>query len=382
MNLTLGPTFIEDFRLSKEPAFLVDNRLFTIGREVPSEDIFHFLEKDYALEESEELKKLEDNLYENKSSEIEKYIRDIIRREYNRKVSCINKEISRLLSIADNNKRFSVEKFIIRDVFFEYISRESRKYKRETKSPKPIIKKKLSAIPERSFSYPSVEDVRGKRPIIDSVVRQPVLILGERAFYLMITNKPKKIFIKYKNRFYATTKSKLTAELEYYYTNRIIGDIRKRTLDYKTGLDELLKDGYKQLNKIKEIIQKEDRFTGIRHKQVKDIGFKKLDTKTYQLYLDISPKYSVDKRKIRIATEIIADSSSITLTGPARVIEGNPSCEHVFSGGRICYDGNKRWEKREVAFRKYSTNELKEEKVAFQLACILEEAKTILTSGR
>ena len=112
-----------------------------------------------------------------------------------------------------------------------------------------------------------------------------------------------------------------------------------------------------KLKKAKDVIQKFSTYQGTQSAQRGNIGFTKLSSQKYSVYIVIHP-YIMDIHnryyafpRAKVGMDLSVSRNQVQLLDPPEVLTKNYHHPFVHSSGRICYSSQKRWIDQGVRFK-------------------------------
>ncbi len=160
----------------------------------------------------------------------------------------------------------------------------------------------------------------------------------------------------FKGRKFSPVPFSSAAELEKSYQLRLLECIDKKALEFAGQVLHFIESQQGKLEKAKWIVDRLGSYKETKSARRGNIGFTKLSSNMYQVYVDISPyimdihgKYYAFQR-VKVGMDLNVARNHMQLTNSPIVLTSNYHHPFVFSGGGICYDGQNRWIDQGIQF--------------------------------
>ncbi len=392
MGLRLTPTFVSDFNHTTEPLVILNSRMYTVHRcsKQKRDNYLSMGGLKFRLEEAVELTILEKRFLLDNSCAISSHLDNLTNNIIIPNLRGRLGNIKRLQGILLRLKEFSMQRFILEDVFEKYF--ELVKRKRGMTRETDISVNGLSS--SNDFQIPSIEEILGSSSIFESQLERKYncsgfVLLRGRVYALDRNNgTTPKSHVCVSGRRYTVRHIGHTSKFEQEY-KQVIGDyITKRLIGRGSKYVSSLTNLEKTVAKLRKEVDRRSAINRRTYGSDGEVGFKNIDNNNYEIFLNL-PKYIIEFKgeyylfpAVRIGTRIIVGQNILSIKDYCSVLEGK-RYHHpfVYSDNIICHGDNLRWNKLGVNFGDYNFSELKQHNIAGQIALILNEGKRVLTSS-
>jgi hypothetical protein len=375
MMLELPPTFIHNLTLSNRPFTIMRGRLYTLEDGENNGDCYHDADRVLGFQESDLVRTFEDKIFLD-TPEIESYMNWIL----DVKVSAISRHLranfGKLTSLADMLQDYSIERFIMADVFNAYNHGHHEDEKLD------FDESEWESMPEVDIR-PSRESLLTEKTILDQIIKNSSILVKGGQCYLLKEFKPNgNEFVMFKGTKFAPVHFRTAEDLEKEYQGILHGRIDEIALEHGAQVLEFICSKQDKLAKAKTIVDRLKLYQSTCSAQRGNIGFRKLSSKKYLVFVDI-PSYIMGingKYYARVGMNLIVSGKNIQLDDAPRVVTAPYLHPFVYADGRICYDTEKRWIDRGIMFG-HSYSSRRPVELARKISYALSQAGISLRKG-
>jgi len=377
-----SPSEIELYDRTGEPFLIFEGFLHTCHHaESDSPNTLNYLGSRYELKPAEKVSLLEKQFLASNAEDIGKFATALIQKEYIDTIQNLKDKEAGLHDVFQASKSFSIERFLIEQVFPIYDAIYDKNFDPEM-NDQPALKKTKVVIPE--IEQLEVRELAGDSSILERILeKRQVLKFGNDVFACVEGTTSDETYCEIKGKRYGLQLISTSKELADKYRGALEQELEKRIRRNAGKYKEVMLALQENIEKLKDTTDGEPVGNSYEMRaRDSTIGFKKEGKKKYMIFVDIDP-YVVEKggrfyafeEKIRIGTYMSINKNEVKITGKPVVLHNEKPIPFVGGGGNVCYDHGGRFEYIDADFAWRKIEQLDDIDYARNIAAIMHTAR-------
>lgn len=377
--------FLKSFMYSKEPFAIMGGRLYTLSKTNGSfngGDAFHFIDKAYALHESEEISQLESFFFSQNRRNIERSMSDYIKVNFKDKMKSTQAALKRMQNIYSSMQDNTIDKFIMVDVFNHY-NHENRVDNDNTVNTADWDKVDYDDAP------PGVNDLMSNQNSVDQLIgKEGVIVIGNKC-YSIFQNGGKQDkregYVMFRNKVLNIRPDVPLEKLCSNYSHKLQERIIQKSNEHASEFAEILGKMNKEKSQLDQGIKRRREISGKTSDQRGEIGYRKIKDGEYEVSVTVKP-YIIEKAgeyhafgSVKLGVILRSRGNQVMIDDAPRVLSMPYVHPFVWDDSNICF-GNLNWSsQRNVRFNHWYN--LTGENAAKRVAETMREGKRTMESG-